>query len=64
MTIEDPPAFVSLDEAALLLGVSSRTFRRRVADGSVPAYRVGPPGSRVRLRVDELLAWLEGEDGS
>ena len=56
------PAFVSMDEAAELLQVSARTIRRRVADGSLPAYRLGDhPSSRVRLRVDELLAWVEGE---
>ena len=61
-TVEDSPAYVTMDEAADLLQVSARTIRRRVADGSLPAYRLGDaPSSRVRLRVDELLAWVEGE---
>ena len=61
-TVEDRPAYVTMDEAADLLQVSARTIRRRVADGSLPAYRLGDaPSSRVRLRVDELLAWVEGE---
>ena len=56
------PAFVSMDEATELLQVTARTIRRWVADGSLPAYRLGDaPSSRVRLRVDELLAWVEGD---
>ena len=62
VTVEDSPAYVSMEQAAELLQVSARTIRRRVADGSLPAYRLGDaPSSRVRLRVDELLAWVEGE---
>ena len=58
----EAPTFVSMDEAAHLLGVSSRTIRRRVADGSLPAYRTGSaPNSRIRLRVDELLAWVQAD---
>ena len=61
-TVEDSPSYVSMAEAAELLQVSARTIRRRVADGSLPANRLGDaPSSRVRLRVDELLAWVEGE---
>lgn len=40
---------ISLQEAAVRLGVSVKTIRRRVADGSLPAERVG---SRL-LRVAE-----------
>ena len=62
VTVEDSPAYVSMEQAAELLQVSARTIRRRVADGSLPAYRLGDaPSSRMRLRVDELLAWVEGE---
>ena len=61
-TVDDSPTFVTMAEAADLLQVSAGTIRRRVADGSLPAYRLGDaPSSRVRLRVDELLAWVEGE---
>ena len=62
VTVEDSPAYVTLEQAAELLQVSTRTIRRLVADGSLPAYRLGDhPSSHVRLRVDELLAWVEGE---
>ena len=62
VTVEDSPSYVSMEQAAELLQVSARTIRRRVADGSLPAYRLGDaPSSRVRLRVDELLRWVEGD---
>lgn len=44
--------YVSLSEAAGLMSVSIKTVRRRIADGSLPAYRCG---SRViRVRVEDL----------
>ena len=42
-----PPALVSMNDAASVLGVSISTIKRRVKDGSLPVRRVG----RV-LRVD------------
>jgi len=38
---------VSPQEAADRLGVSTRTVRRRIADGSIIGYRVGPRLIRV-----------------
>jgi len=38
---------ISLQEAAIELGVSVDTIRRRIADGSLPAVRVGPRLLRV-----------------
>lgn len=43
------PSYVSLQDAAEHIGVSTRTLRRRVADGSLTAYRVGPKIIRVNL---------------
>jgi excisionase family DNA binding protein len=46
----------SIDQAARLVGVSSRTIRRRIADGSLTGYRFGPRVIRVDLdEVDSLL---------
>ncbi len=46
-------------EAAAELGVSLATVRRRVADGSLPAYRLGNrPGAAVRIRRADLDALL------
>lgn len=44
--------YVTLSQAADLMSVSVKTVRRRIADGTLPAYRCG---SRViRVRVAEL----------
>ena len=48
--------YASIDQAAQLVGVSSRTIRRRIADGSIAGYRFGPRIIRVDLdEVDSLL---------
>lgn len=36
-----PRRLVSLDSAAAQLDVSPRTIRRRIDDGTIPAYRIG-----------------------
>ncbi len=38
---------VSISQAARLVDVSPRTIRRRIADGSLTAYRFGPRVIRV-----------------
>lgn len=40
----------TLAEASELLGVSTKTVRRRVSDGSLEARRMGPRLIRVNLR--------------
>ena len=47
---------VSIDQAARLVDVSSRTIRRRIADGSLTGYRFGP--RIIRVDVAELEALL------
>lgn len=49
------PTFASIAAAAVYAGVSTKTIRRRIADGSLSGYRFGP---RV-IRVD--LAELEAQ---
>lgn len=47
---------VTLDAAAEYLGVAPLTLRRRIATGSLRAYRLGPRIIRVDLSdVDALL---------
>ena len=36
-----PPRFLLVREVAAALGVSTRTVRDRIADGSIPAARIG-----------------------
>jgi excisionase family DNA binding protein len=45
---------VDLARAADYLGVSVQSVRRRIAEGRLPAYRVGPRSIRVYL--DDLDA--------
>ncbi len=42
---------VSLDVAAARLDISPRTLRRRIADGTMPAYRVG---RLIKINPDDL----------
>jgi excisionase family DNA binding protein len=47
---------VSIGQAAELTAVSTKTIRRRIADGSLTAYRMGPRLIRVDLaELDALL---------
>lgn len=47
---------LSLKEAAQWYSVSERTLRRRIAEGRLPAFRVGPRTIRVRAEDVEALA--------
>ncbi|WP_099332963.1 helix-turn-helix domain-containing protein [Actinomyces minihominis] len=48
-------SLVSLAEAAAALGVSVKTIRRRIADGTVHGYRVG---RLIRVDMEELCCNL------
>lgn len=43
------PTYITLEEAARITHQSAKTIRRRVSDGTLPAYRMGPRSIRVRL---------------
>lgn len=47
---------LTLKEAAGFYGVSEKTLRRRIAEGRLPAYRVGPRAIRVSASDVEALA--------
>jgi excisionase family DNA binding protein len=50
------PRWSSPDEGASYAGVSSRTIRRRIADGSLPAHRFGPRLIKIDLNdLDQLF---------
>ena len=44
--------YLTLAEAAELMSVSVKTLRRRIADGTIPAYRCGR--RVIRIRVEDL----------
>jgi excisionase family DNA binding protein len=50
------PVYVSLEEAAEMMSLSTRTIRRRISDGTIPAYQCGR--RFIRLRLDELESAL------
>jgi excisionase family DNA binding protein len=51
-----PRRYETLAAAAERTGMSTRTLRRRIADGSLPAYRTGPRIVRVSPdEVDQLM---------
>ena len=50
------PVYLSLEEAAEVMSLSVKTIRRRIADGTIPAYQCGRRA--IRIRVDELEAAL------
>lgn len=50
------PVYVSLDEAAEMMSLSTRTIRRRISDGTIPAYQCGRRA--IRIRLDDLEAAL------
>jgi excisionase family DNA binding protein len=49
--------YISLDEAAEFLGVSSKTIRRLVSSGDLRAYRAGK--RLVRLRSSDVESFLK-----
>lgn len=47
MTDKPPLKYLSLQAGAEQYGISERTLRRRIADGTLPARRVGPRSIRI-----------------
>lgn len=43
------PVYLSLDEAAECMSVSTKTIRRWIAAGTLPAYRCGKRSIRIKL---------------
>ena len=56
MTEKNLPIYLSLDEAAEVMSLSVKTIRRRISDGTIPAYQCGK--RPIRIRLDELEAAL------
>lgn len=49
----DPSGFIDVATAARHYGVSAKTIRRRIAEGALPAVRVG---RLIRIDPDDLDA--------
>ncbi|MDQ3466465.1 MAG: helix-turn-helix domain-containing protein [Actinomycetota bacterium] len=56
MTRPNAKRDLTLKAAAAWYGVSERTLRRRIAEGRLPAYRVGPRSIRVSAEDVAALA--------
>ena len=54
----DIAKFLTLFEAAVVSGVSVKTLRRRVLDGTIPAVLLA---GKWRIREDHLREWVEGK---
>jgi len=63
-TFERESEFLSVAEAAMMLGVSAPTIRRKVATGELPAVQLGGAGSSIRIARAELEKWLYREASS
>lgn len=48
--------WLTIKTAATILDVSTKTIRRRIATGELPAYRCGKRG--IRIKADDLEAMM------
>jgi excisionase family DNA binding protein len=53
------PLAVDVKEAALMLGICSKTLRREIARGELASVRIG---KAVRIRVIEIHAYLKRKE--
>jgi excisionase family DNA binding protein len=51
--------WLSLAEASEWLGIHPTTLRRWADDGSIPHFRT--PGGHRRFRIEEIYAWMQGQ---
>ena len=57
--LPDTWRFFSIAEVAYILGVSRRLVSQWISDGVLPAVRLGPGQRLVRVRAEDLNAFLE-----
>jgi excisionase family DNA binding protein len=50
--------FLTVNEAAELLGVTHQTVRRKIAQGELPAVQLGGRGSHIRIPRAAFERWL------
>lgn len=54
----DDDPLITVADVAVLLKISQKTVRRRIADGTLPASTIGP-GPLLRLRRDDALRMVQ-----
>lgn len=54
---EAAPALLTPEGVATMLGVHPATVHRRIKQGQLPAYRVGP--TLIRIKMSDVEALLE-----
>ncbi len=52
-----PPEWLTVEQVADWLQVSTKTIRRYIEDGSLPAVNLG--GRAIRIRRQDLETWLQ-----
>ena len=55
-----PPAVLTSDEAAAFLKMPVEVLRRRVRDGEIPSFKIGP---LLRFYVSDLKGYLDALRG-
>jgi excisionase family DNA binding protein len=58
-SFDERAALLTVAEVAERLRCSEPTVRRRIRDGELPAHRLGEGRSALRVRENELEAWLD-----
>jgi excisionase family DNA binding protein len=56
------PSLLSIEQVADATGLSTKTIRRRVSDGTFLAHRIGP--RCIRIERDSVLALLSSPLGA
>jgi excisionase family DNA binding protein len=55
---------IDVPTAAARLGIGIGTLRKKISAGVIPAYRIGGPGTQIRLDPVELDQWLRTPEGN
>lgn len=50
---QEPVRFLSPSQSAALMGCNEKTIRRRIAEGELPAFRMGKRS--IRIKESDLL---------
>ena len=62
MVTNETPRLLTPDEVAERLRQSRASVYRKIAAGEIPAFRLNANRGPLRVREDELDAWLNAEE--